>query len=142
MPVGADRRIVAAGSYTIQAAGSFVLIFSIGQSALLLILGVALFGAGIGNATSLPPMIVQVEFGRNDVARVVSLIVAIGQGTYAFAPALFGVLRSLDPAAGSLGGGTSLMFSVAATIQLSAIACFLVGRRRVRIAVSSSTRSC
>ena len=52
-----------------------------------------LFGAGIGNATSLPPLIAQSEFAR-DVARV-PLIVAIAQAAYAFAPAIFGALRSL-----------------------------------------------
>ena len=46
-----------------------------------------LFGAGIGNTTSLPPLIAQVEFVTEDVARVIALIVAVAQGTYAFAPA-------------------------------------------------------
>lgn len=129
MPVGADRRAVAAWSYAIQAAGSVLLIISMGQRIPLMLLAVVLFGAGIGNATSLPPMIAQVEFFKEDVPRVVSLIVAIGQGTYAFAPALFGVLRSLEPGAWRLSGGTALMFGVAIVIQFSAIACFLAGRR-------------
>ncbi|MFA1637595.1 hypothetical protein ACDY95_29385, partial [Achromobacter ruhlandii] len=42
---------------------------------------------GIGNATSLPPLIAQAEFAREDAARVVPLIVALSQGAYAFAPA-------------------------------------------------------
>ena len=63
----------------------------------LLLLGVVLFGAGFGNATSLPPLIAQVEFVKEDVARVVGLIVGISQGGYAFAPALFGVIRELAP---------------------------------------------
>ena len=53
----------------------------------LLLLGVVLFGVGFGNATSLPPLIAQVEFVREDVPRVVGLIVGISQGGYAFAPA-------------------------------------------------------
>ena len=44
---------------------------------LLLVAGVLLFGSGIGNTTSLPPLIAQVEFGKADVQRVVPLIVAI-----------------------------------------------------------------
>jgi len=88
-----------------------------------LVAGVLLFGAGIGNTTSLPPLIAQVEFGKADVQRVVPLIVAIGQGTYAFAPAAFGWLRTLSPAEGMP------VFVAAALIQAAAIALFLVGRK-------------
>lgn len=130
MPVGADRRVVACASDAVQAAGSLLLVLSAGQSIPLLLLGVVLFGSGIGNTTSLPPMIAQVEFVRDDVQRVVSLIVAFGQATYAFAPAVFGLLRSVPP--GTLGlpvAGVTLMFGAAAIVQLLAIACFLGGRR-------------
>ena len=48
----------------------------------------------MGNATSLPPLIAQVEFVKDDVARVVPLIVAISQGTCAFSPATFGLSAS------------------------------------------------
>ena len=65
-----------------------------GDNIPLLLLGVVLFGAGIG---SLPPMIAQAEFSQEDVSRVVPLIVAVGQGTYAFAPAVFGLIRELAP---------------------------------------------
>ena len=68
-----------------------------GDNIPLLLLGVVLFGAGIGNTTSLPPMIAQAEFLQEDVSRVVPLIVAVGQGTYAFAPAVFGLIRELAP---------------------------------------------
>ena len=50
-------------------------------------------------------------------------IVAIGQGTYAFAPAAFGWLRTLSPAEGLP------VFAAAALIQAAAIALFLVGRK-------------
>ncbi len=130
MPVGADRRVVACASHAVQAGGSLLLVLSAGLSVPLLLFGVVLFGSGIGNTTSLPPMIAQVEFVRVDVQRVVSLIVALGQATYAFAPAVFGVLRSVPP--GTLGlpvAGVTLMFGAAAIVQLLAIACFLGGRR-------------
>ena len=65
MPVNADRRIVAPASYAVQLAGSIVFILAAGSSARLLFLGVLLFGAGIGNATSLPPLIAQVEFSED-----------------------------------------------------------------------------
>jgi hypothetical protein len=120
MPVGADRRVVACASTAIQAAGSGVLAFSGGKSAALLLFGVLLFGSGIGNTTSLPPMIAQAEFVQTDVQRVVSLVVAWGLAIYAFAPALFGLLRSME---------VTWMFGAAAAVQLLAIGCFLVGRR-------------
>ena len=80
MPVGADRRLVAAMSYAVQIVGSLVFILAAGTNVPLLLLGVMLFGAGIGNATSLPPLIAQVEFVKDDVPRVVALIVAIAPG--------------------------------------------------------------
>lgn len=131
MPVGADRRLVACTSYAVQVLGSLVFIAAAGHSIPLLVVGVALFGSGIGNATSLPPLIAQVEFVREDVQRVISLIVAIAQGTYAFAPAAFGLLRSFAPSSLSLAGYAGTLFFVAAAlVQVAAIGCFLAGRRR------------
>jgi hypothetical protein len=129
MPVRADRRVVACASHAVQAVGSLLLVLSAARSVPLLLAGVVLFGSGVGNTTSLPPMIAQVEFARDDVQRVVSSIIAFGQATYAFAPAVFGVLRSVPP--GTLGlpvPGVTLMFVAAAIVQLLAIACFLGGR--------------
>jgi hypothetical protein len=82
MPSGADRRLFACASYLIQIVGALAFIFAAGTHVPMLVLGVLLFGFGIGNATSLPPLIAQVEFLKDDVARVVPLIVAISQGTY------------------------------------------------------------
>ncbi|HAP26229.1 MAG TPA: MFS transporter, partial [Achromobacter sp.] len=87
--------------------------------------GVVLFGSGIGNATSLPPLIAQTEFAREQAARVVPLIVALSQGAYAFAPAAFGALRTwLQPTGLTLPG----FLAVAALLQAAAIACFAAGR--------------
>jgi cyanate permease len=91
---------------------------------LLLVAGVLLFGAGIGNTTSLPPLIAQTEFDKADAARVVPLIVAIGQGFYAFAPAMFGAIRALSSDA------ATMVFVAAAVLQALAIGAFLAGRRR------------
>jgi hypothetical protein len=124
MPAGSDRRLIACASLVAQIAGSIILMLAGGSEVVLLIMGVLLFGAGIGNTTSLPPLIAQVEFTRADIQRVVPLIVAIGQGTYAFAPAAFGALRALSPAA------ATWVFAAAAIVQLLAIAAFLAGRRR------------
>ncbi len=131
MPVGADRRLVACASYIVQIAGSIVFIVAANASAPLLLLGAVLFGVGIGNATSLPPLIAQVEFVKDDVARVVALTVAIAQGTYAFAPATFGLIREFaSRAAGGASGAVPSFFVAAALVQGLAICAFLAGRRR------------
>jgi hypothetical protein len=130
MPVGADRRLIACASYLVQIAGSLAFLFAAGDNVPLLLLGVVLFGAGIGNATSLPPLIAQVEFVKQDVPRVVPLIVAIGQGTYAFAPAIFGLIREFAPQMGATSAGAApYLFIVAAVIQGLAIVSLLLGRR-------------
>ncbi len=124
MPPGSDRRLIACASHVVQIAGSLALVFAGGHVVALLVVGVLLFGAGIGNTTSLPPLIAQAEFDKADVARVVPLIVAIGQGFYAFAPAVFGAIRALS------AGDAALVFVAAAVLQALAMAAFGVGRRR------------
>ena len=80
MPAGIDRRLVACASTAVQVTGCVVFVIAAGTSVPLLLLGVVLFGAGFGNGTWLPPLIAQVEFVSDDVARVVALIVAISRG--------------------------------------------------------------
>ncbi len=76
-------------------------------------------------------MIAQTEFVREDVARVVALIIALAQGTMAFAPAAFGLIRELAPrAADAAAGAAPWLFAAAALVQMLAIAAFLIGRRR------------
>jgi hypothetical protein len=123
MPPGSDRRLIASASHVVQIVGSLALIFAGGHVVALLVVGVLLFGAGIGNTTSLPPLIAQAEFDKADVARVVPLIVAIGQGFYAFAPAVFGAIRALPTSS------TTLVFVAAAVLQGLAIVAFLAGRK-------------
>ena len=120
MPADADRRLVACVSYTVQIVGTLLLIVAAGENIPLLLAGVLLFGVGIGNVTSMPPLIAQVEFVKDDVPRVVALNVAIGQATYSFAPAVFGFIRE------SAGAGT--VFLVAALIYVLAIGALLIGR--------------
>jgi hypothetical protein len=124
MPVSADRRMVACASYGVQVIGSLLFIFAAEHAGGWLFLGIALFGLGIGNATSLPPLIAQQEFSPAETARVVPMIVAIGQAGYAFAPAAFGLLRG-----GQGGAAASSVFIAAAVIQLAAIGCLLAGRQ-------------
>ena len=131
MPAGADRRLVACASYGVQIAGSIACLVAARTNIPLLLVGVILFGAGIGNATSLPPLIAQVEFTRDDVPRVVALIVAMAQGGYAFAPAAFGLMRELaSRETFESAGAAPYVFAAAALIQALAMAALLVGRRR------------
>lgn len=118
---GRNRRVVAAGNLAVQMAGGVALVLAGGQSVPLLLLGVLLVGAGIGNVTSLPPLIAQVEFVPAEVQRVVALIVATAQAGYAFAPAAFGVVLAL--------AGTAPGFGLAIAVQALAIAAFLAGLR-------------
>ena len=125
MPAGADRRLVACLSYAVQIGGALVLIAAAGRNVPLLLLGVLLFGVGIGNVTSMPPLIAQVEFVKDDVSRVVALVVAIGQATYAFAPAAFGLIREF---AAQGGGAAPYVFAFAALVYALAIGALLIGR--------------
>ena len=131
MPPGVDRRLVAAAAYGVQLLGTMVLLAASSQQMSLILLGVALFGSGIGNATSLPPLIAQVEFTKEDVPRVVALSVAMGQATYAFAPAVFGAVLAVSSAgAARIGSGAAWFLVAAGFVQLVAIGFFLAGRRR------------
>jgi len=131
MRPGADRRMVAALGYAAQLAGSLAFLAADGTDVPLLLIGAALFGVGFGNATSLPPLIAQVEFVPREVPRVVSLIVGMSQAGYAFAPAAFGLIRDLAPrAAEAAPGAAPWLYAAAALAQGLAIAAFLAGRRR------------
>ncbi len=127
----ADRRVVAAANVMLQACGSIALILAAGHSIPLLLLGCLLFGLGLGNVTSLPPLIAQAEFAPADVPRVVALVVAVSQASFAFAPAAFGALRDLGQAMGLSAhvGSAPLLFGVAALIQISAASAAMLGRR-------------
>ena len=57
----------------------------------------SVLGVSALDATSLPLFIAQVEFVKEDVPRVVPMIVALGQGIYAFGPPAFGLIRELAP---------------------------------------------
>jgi MFS family permease len=114
-------RAIASYSLVAQALGCAVLLLANGTNPTLLMLGVVLFGLGVGNAISVPPVIANLEFSKEDAARAVALIVAISQGAYALAPAAFGLLRQL--------WSDQIIFIAAVVIQLAAIVAYLLGRR-------------
>jgi MFS family permease len=89
-----NRRAVASLNFVVQALGVGILATSVEESALYL--GCLLFGVGVGNATSLPGLIVQQEFSKHHFARIVSLIVAINQFSFAFGPTLLAQLQHAE----------------------------------------------
>ncbi len=121
LPVGADRRLAAVANFLLQALGSVALLLAAGSSAPLLVLGCALFGLGIGNLLSLPPLIAQAEWPPEEVGRVVALVTAVNQAFYAFAPAIFGGAREV------LGDGAVPVMALG--LQLVAAGVLVVGRR-------------
>jgi len=116
-----DRRMAAAVNFTVQACGTVLL--TLGGGAPALLGGCVLFGLGVGNLISLPPLIAQKEFAAADVGRVVALITAINQAVFAFAPAVIGALRDLE-------GGYTIGFAVAALVQVAAAVTVLAHRAR------------
>jgi MFS family permease len=133
MLVDVDRRMMMGLSYLVQLAGSVLFVVFGDSVPWLAILGALLFGLGIGNATSLPPLIAQKEFAVADVLRVVSLMIATSQATASVAPTLFGLVRQWGGGLGTvapygLNGEFAALFAVAAVVQATAIACFLAGR--------------
>lgn len=80
---------------------------------MLLAVGCVLFGLGVGNLVSLPPLIAQREFRPADVGTVVALVTATNQAVFAFAPAIYGGLRDFT-------GGYLVAFLTGAAIQVVA----------------------
>jgi predicted MFS family arabinose efflux permease len=115
-----DRRIAAAINFVVQTVG--VLLLILGNGWVVLALGCIVFGLGMGNLTSLPPLIAQKEFSREDVVAVVALIVAINQGVFAFAPAIVGAFRDAT-------SGYGLPFGIVACLQFVAAVLVLIGRK-------------
>jgi MFS family permease len=117
----ADRRLVAAGNFAMQACG--VMLLAVGSNTVVLACGCVLFGLGIGSLLSLPPLIAQREFAAADVPRVVALVTAVNQAVFAFAPTILGILSEIS-------GGYAVPFLIAATIQVLAGAVVVASRMR------------
>ncbi len=118
---GTLRRDAMCGGYSVQLLGTALLLCAEPGDTALLILGALLFGSNIGNATSMPPIVAQAEFNAADQPRVVALIVATSQASFAFAPALFGAVLVI--------AGSEAFFAAAIAGQLLAMGVFALGRR-------------
>jgi MFS family permease len=116
-----DRRAAAAANFAMQACGFLLLL--VGGSKLLLLGGCVLFGLGLGNLISLPPLIAEREFEPADLGRVVALVIAINQAAFSFAPGVFGLLHDVaDSYAAPL--------ALAIALHTTAAVVVLLGRRR------------
>jgi cyanate permease len=114
-----NRRQVAALNFLVQACGTALLTFADGTPAL--VCGCVLFGLGVGNLVSLPPLIFQKEFAAADVGKAVALMVAITSAVRAFAPAVLGAVRDI-------AGSYVWSFALAAAIQLASARIILMRR--------------
>jgi len=111
-----NPRRVATATLVVQIAGLALLAWA--PSAMGVYVGCALFGLGVGNLTTLPGLILAVEWPRERFGALVGLVVAINQFTFAFGPSFVGVLRDWAGTYGpSLGACTALQ-AVAATMIL------------------------
>lgn len=86
-----DQRLASSISFVSQALALLVAINTRNDCALFA--ASAVFGFTVGNAITLPSLIVQREFSAASFGVLVSLVTAICQFTYAFGPGLIGLLR-------------------------------------------------
>ena len=111
-----SRRRAASATLLVQVAGLGLLAWA--PSAGLVYAGCLLFGLGVGNLTTLPGLIVAVEWPRERFGPVVGLVVAINQFTFAFGPSLVGVLRDWTGAYGPALGVCAALQAIAAVLIL------------------------
>jgi len=93
-----NRRFVASATLVVQLLGVAILALSIdghAQSSAALYVACALFGLGVGNMTTLPGLILAVEWPRERFNALIGLVVGINQFTFAFGPSLVGVVRDV-----------------------------------------------
>jgi cyanate permease len=111
----ANRRLVSSATLVVQIAGVGLLAWAPATPAVYA--GCALFGLGVGNMTTLPALILAVEWPRERFSALVGMVVGINQLTFAFGPSLVGVIRDWSGAYGP---------ALVACAGLEAIAAILV----------------
>jgi MFS family permease len=118
-----SRRLVASTTLVIQIVG--VILLASAPRAPGVYAGCALFGLGVGNLTTLPGLILAVEWPRERFAALVGLVVGINQFTFAFGPSLVGVLRDW-------AGGYGPALAACVSLQAVAAVMILLGPGRAR----------
>jgi predicted MFS family arabinose efflux permease len=111
-----NRRVVASVTLVLQLVG--VSLLARGGSAATLYAGCVLFGLGVGNLTTLPGLIVAVEWPRERFAALIGLVVAINQFTFAFGPSLVGVVHDWSGRYSTALGAWMGLQALAATLVL------------------------
>jgi MFS family permease len=113
-----NRRAVASATLGVQILGLGVLASAPSPAAVYA--GCALFGLGVGNLTTLPGLILAVEWPRERFSALVALVVGINQFTFAFGPSLVGVVRDL-------AGGYGLALGACMALEALAGVMILLG---------------
>jgi MFS family permease len=126
IPMGAladrlNRRTIAGLNFLLQVAG--LVLLALASSNAVVYAGCVLFGFGVGNVITLPGLLIEGEFPREQFAGIVSVVTATNQLAFAFAPAVIGILRD---ATGSYG--VSLAVCAAADLVAAGVVAF--GRPR------------
>src|SRR6266850_72684 len=111
-----NRRLVTSATLVVQLAGLALLARE--PSAVGVYAGCALFGLGVGNLTTLPGLILAVEWPRERFSSLVGLVVAINQFTFAFGPSIVGVLRDWAGTYGPALGVCAVLQALAALLIL------------------------
>lgn len=119
-----NRRVVSSATLVVQIVGLALLAWA-PPSAVVLYAGCSLFGLGVGNLTTLPGLILAVEWPREGFNALVGVVVGINQFTFAFGPSLVGVMRDWS-------GTYSLALAACAALQAVAAALIVLGPGRAR----------
>jgi MFS family permease len=109
-----NRRLVSSATLVIQILGLALL--AAAPSPMVVYAGCALFGLGVGNLTTLPGLILAVEWPRERFSALVGLVVGINQFTFAFGPSLVGVLRDWSGTYGLALGACAALQAIAAAL--------------------------
>jgi MFS family permease len=116
-----NRRLVSSATLGIQMIGLALLAWA--PASVVVYAGCALFGLGVGNLTTLPGLIVAVEWPRERFTALVGLVIGINQFTFAFGPALVGVIRDWS-------GGYSAALGACIALQAMGAALLVLGPGR------------
>src|SRR5262245_5436443 len=111
-----NRRVVASATLIVQLTGLALLARE--PSPASVYAGCALFGLGVGNLTTLPGLILAVEWPRERFSVLVGLAVGINQLTFAFGPSLVGVLRDRAGTYGAALWACALLQAISAALIL------------------------
>src|SRR5947208_189780 len=111
-----NRRLVASATLIVQLAGLALLARE--PSAASVYAGCTLFGLGVGNLTTLPGLILAVEWPRERFSVLVGLVVGINQLTFAFGPSLVGVVRDRAGTYGAALWTCALLEAISAALIL------------------------